>query len=414
MYASLPTGSCGLSSRGTRCRARLATVDDVILRCTAKVFSLLRVARSRVEDHPASEADWYANLIWVEGRKCLLVTHAGTLFTVFVPDVRAADLRPLGPFLVERIHAALAMEGLPPEALGRLVPEALRLAKTADRRVLGTMNDAAMRCEWIIGDDGGLAKVDLAALHHHLQSTPNGARGYARPIDLVRGWASNSTDAGPVEPDSPSAAGTDQPSVPEPATGRRGQMVPAAGSATSRLAVYQLKVTLGGVRPPIWRRVLVPGRASLAEVHTYLQVAMGWNDSHLHEFEINGRRYGMPDPDWDDGEVQEETRARLDRVAAAGDRLCYTYDFGDGWDHEIVVEKILPADPHRRYPACVAGRRCCPPEDVGGPGGYEDFLAAIADRAHPEHGDYLTWSGPFDPEAFSLGEVNDALAEYSW
>lgn len=161
----------------------------VLMRCTAKLITLLRVPRGSLVEQPGSSADWYANLIWVGGRKCLLVMHAGTLFSVFIPDVRVTDLRALGPFLADRITAALTAEALPVDALGPLDPHDVAVAKTADRRVLGSMNDAAFRCEWWAQDSGGLTGLDLDKLHHHLQRTPCGARGYAYPIDLARAWA---------------------------------------------------------------------------------------------------------------------------------------------------------------------------------------------------------------------------------
>lgn len=157
----------------------------VILRCTGKLLTLLRVAR-RVEEHPASPEDWYANLLRINTRKCLLVTHAGTLFSVFIRDVLVADLRPLGPFLVPRIQAALAAENLAPDALGHLDPSDLHLAKTASRSVLGPMNDLAFLCKWIAADDGGLAHIDLADLHHRMQRNLSGTRDHA--IDLARDW----------------------------------------------------------------------------------------------------------------------------------------------------------------------------------------------------------------------------------
>lgn len=110
---------------------------------------------------PASEDDWYANLLWIEGRKCLLVTHAGTLLSVFVPDVRARDVRPLGTFVVSRIHDQLAAERYPSDVLGVLDPSDARIAKTADRSVIGCMNDLTLTCEYAVADTGGLPQLDL-------------------------------------------------------------------------------------------------------------------------------------------------------------------------------------------------------------------------------------------------------------
>jgi hypothetical protein len=157
----------------------------VILRCTAKAQTLLgRPAPGQAAPAPSAE-DWYANLLWIERRKCLLVTHAGTLFSVFVPDVRAAQLRPPGPLLVQQIRRALSAEGLPVDALGLLDNEPLMIAKTADRSVLGCMNDLTFVCEIEVESAGGLARLDLAHLHHRLHRNINSARDYVPPIDLV-------------------------------------------------------------------------------------------------------------------------------------------------------------------------------------------------------------------------------------
>lgn len=184
-----------------------------------------------------------------------------------------------------------------------------------------------------------------------------------------------------------------------------------AGESAGTGKVYQLKVTLKDIRPPIWRRVLVPD-VPLPTLHDILQIAMGWKDSHLHEFDFAGTHYSDP-----------ETAAELEWEEADGVSLGqlvqgekfkfrYTYDFGDSWVHEVVVEKILDPEPGRAYPLCVAGKRSCPPEDVGGPWGYGDFAEAIVDPKHGEHARWSEWIGGFDPEAFSVDEVNDKLRRF--
>jgi hypothetical protein len=174
--------------------------------------------------------------------------------------------------------------------------------------------------------------------------------------------------------------------------------------------IYQIRVDLNGTKPPIWRRILVPGDVTLRSLHNILQAAMGWTNSHLHEFPIEGASYGRPDPDYDD-EMRDDRRVRLSQIAPAqGSKLRYVYDFGDGWLHTLAVEKILPPEPGQQYPVCIAGKRACPPEDVGGIGGYAYFLEAVQDPTHPEHDSYLEWvGGPFDPEAFDLEQVNRRL-----
>jgi len=173
--------------------------------------------------------------------------------------------------------------------------------------------------------------------------------------------------------------------------------------------VFQLRVTLDDVTPPIWRRVLVPAGYTLDRVHRVIQRAMGWHDCHLHSFEIDGEQYGEPDPG-DELVLLDEMDFRLDDVAAVGSQLRYTYDFGDWWEHSVVVEDVRPADPHERYPQCLAGERACPPEEVGGPEGYAELLAALADPEHSRHLAMWEWIGrPVDPEAFDADRVSTLL-----
>jgi Plasmid pRiA4b ORF-3-like protein len=173
--------------------------------------------------------------------------------------------------------------------------------------------------------------------------------------------------------------------------------------------VYQLKITLRDIKPPVWRRVQVQD-CSLAKLHGIIQTCMGWSNSHLHAFEIGGEQYGEPDPD---GmmETQDERKVKLRQVVAQGyKKFSYTYDFGDNWDHTIQVEKVLDAEPGARYPRCIAGQRACPPEDCGGPWGYGDLLDAIQNPDHERHEELLEWvGGEFDPEKFDIEEVNEDL-----
>lgn len=177
--------------------------------------------------------------------------------------------------------------------------------------------------------------------------------------------------------------------------------------------IYQLKVTLLGIRPPIWRRIQVRGDVTLYKLNRTIQVAMGWLGGHLFEFQVGDLAFGEPDPEWDRQEVRSARRTRLHEVAAAlgvKGRFKYLYDFGDYWKHDAVIEKVLPAEPHVRYPICMAGRRACPPEDCGGTWGYADLLEALRDPNHAEHEHQTEWvGGSFDPEAFDLEETNQVL-----
>jgi hypothetical protein len=180
----------------------------------------------------------------------------------------------------------------------------------------------------------------------------------------------------------------------------------AAASATT---VYQIKVTLEGSKPTIWRRLLVPANLTLGDLHYIIQIAIGWTDSHLHQFHIGGKYYGVPHPDM---EVANEERVKLAQIITGEKfKFRYEYDFGDSWMHAILVEKVLPAEPGQPYPICVKGKMHGPPEDCGGVWGYADFVDAMADPKHPEHKNMREWYGEdFDPEAFDIDEVNRMLA----
>lgn len=174
--------------------------------------------------------------------------------------------------------------------------------------------------------------------------------------------------------------------------------------------IYQVKVTLHYSKPPIWRRIQVRSDITLARLHGVLQAVMGWAGYHLHQFSVGQTYYGVPHPDFGP-EMQDETQVKLNQIAPGeGYKFVYEYDFGDSWEHILLVEKVLPPDPDAHYPVCIKGRRACPPEDVGGMWGYYEFLEAIQDPNHPEHENYVEWiGGDFDPEAFDLDEVNAAL-----
>lgn len=177
--------------------------------------------------------------------------------------------------------------------------------------------------------------------------------------------------------------------------------------------VYQLRIELLDIEPAIWRTILVPETLALTQLDRLVQAAMGWTNSHLHAWAIDGRRYGVPDPEWDTpGEQLDERKFTVGGVLGEHvDEFVYDYDFGDGWEHRIVVEKRLAADPERNtWPMCIAGANACPPEDVGGPPGYMDFVQAMRDPRHEGHLQMWHWhGGPFDPAGFSLNDTNRSI-----
>lgn len=176
--------------------------------------------------------------------------------------------------------------------------------------------------------------------------------------------------------------------------------------------MHRLKVTLRSVKPPVWRRIEVPSDVSLAELSDLLEASMGWIGGHLHVFEADGVIYERPDPE--EGlsrRAEDEAEHRLgDVLGEVGAKLRWDYDFGDGWQHNVVVEAIEPLDPAVEYPRCVTGRRACPPEDCGGPWGFEELLGAIADPAHQRHDELTEWLPPgYDPSAFDPEQATEDM-----
>lgn len=179
------------------------------------------------------------------------------------------------------------------------------------------------------------------------------------------------------------------------------------------LTVYQLKVTLEGIRPPIWRRIQVRGDISLFKLHKILQEVMGWSDYHLHRFIIDGESYSVISREADmlGDDFKNEKRFKLSKVIPGEKfKFVYEYDFGDSWYHEILVEKIFEPDEELKHPVCLKGKRSAPPEDCGGDSGYYHLLEALKDINHPDHNDMLEWlGGEYDPEYFNVDEVNERL-----
>ena len=183
--------------------------------------------------------------------------------------------------------------------------------------------------------------------------------------------------------------------------------------ATKSDLLFQFKITLRDIKATIWRRFQVKD-CTLNKLHEHIQTAMGWTNSHLHQFEIEGERYGPSSPDdLDFGtEMIDETGVLLSLLlpkSGKRTRWSYEYDFGDGWRHEIIFEGYRPIDKKVKYPLCLEGERACPPEDVGGPYGYQEYLEAMADPDHEQHEDFMEWSGPFDSEAFDAAKATKEM-----
>jgi len=178
--------------------------------------------------------------------------------------------------------------------------------------------------------------------------------------------------------------------------------------------IYQIKVTIIGSEPSIWRQIQVPGNVSLHRLHLILQAVMGWQNYHLYRFNLGGTDYGLPDSEEDaynKMEVRDARQTKLSSIVPMDEtRFLYEYDFGDSWEHEVLVERIGVKETKVLYPVCVSGARACPPEDCGGIPGYAELLKVLGDPNHEEYHNMKEWAGPrFDPEKFSLAKVNRLL-----
>ncbi len=183
-------------------------------------------------------------------------------------------------------------------------------------------------------------------------------------------------------------------------------------------AIFQLKVTLRGSKPPIWRRILVPNTITLGKLHQVLQVIMDWEGEHLHQFVLGRELYGVPDKEdvFFGMSVTDENKTILSSLLSKEkDWLTYEYDFGDSWEHKLVLEKKLPFDSAMQLPHCIKGKRACPPEDCGGMWGYMDLIGIMSDKSSPEYAERVEWLEEnfgidnFDPEFFDLELINEQL-----
>jgi hypothetical protein len=364
----------------------------LVLRSTKKL-------RDRVKGTPAADTDasttalgdWFATALFWRPQVALLVNQR-TLLPVFMELAPAATLLDRVPAAIE---AVLRRHGVDDAFLDseRAEMDHVRIAPTNDRSVVGVMNEFAYQGELRWKD--GLR--DLEVLSVRMSSLILGpllgrSGSPDREIAAVVGGAKPLATVIPFP---------GQPIAPAPA------LRPSKGGG-----VFQLKVTLFDITPPIWRRVLVDGSSTLDHLHEVVQAAFGWWNYHLHEFEVGRNRYGVPDPDEDWGEPpRDERRTRLDAVASEGSSFTYVYDFGDHWRHHVFVEAVLPSAIDTAVPACIDGRRACPPEDCGGTGGYDELLEILADPGNSEHRRMTEWLGrPFDPEAFDPGEFEGNLS----
>lgn len=373
---------------------RIACDTDLVLvvRGTKKLRDRVKSPIAVDGDASTTElGDWFATALFWKPQAALLVNQR-TFVPVFMPLAPAASLLDRASGAIAGVLRQLGADESFIESEFGAMQEA-RIAPTNDRSVVGVMNEFAFHGE-IRWNEGIGSLEDLAV---DLAGMPLG------PLRNRSGF-----------PDRELAAvlGIEAPG--------RQRLRRVSGTAapppTAAPQVFQLKVTLKGTKPPIWRRVLVDASSTLDQFHEVIQAAFGWWNYHLYEFEFGRTRYGIPDPDgFDFGPPARDARkARLDQVAGAGSSFTYTYDFGDNWEHKVTIEKVLDVSPVLSPPACIDGRRAGPPEDCGGVWGYEELIATLADPSHPEHAERAEWASAWggadlDPDAFDPSGFSDNL-----
>jgi hypothetical protein len=355
----------------------------LIVRCTAKLLARLKV-RPLASSAPSSTVlgDWYATILPLRRAHLVLLVNETTRLPVVLP---ARELSTLASRIPGAIADVLIDLGVVPEVVERERQAMAEIAfdKTADRSVLGTMNEHVFHLGLTREEHPGMTEHAISMDLGRMLATIPG-HDYQHPGEFAA-----------------HVLGITKPgSRPLAALPRRDT------SMKSPASIYELKVTLRDTRPPIWRRMRIRSDVALFKLHSVLQYVMGWMDGHMHQFVVGKTTYGRVDREFP--ECENEKKVLLSQVLRKPkDSLVYEYDFGDGWEHAVVLEQVLEAEPGAKYPYVLEGKRACPPEDCGGTGGYEHVLKVLADPRHSEHADMVEWvGGSFDPEAFDAGEIN--------
>jgi hypothetical protein len=351
----------------------------ITLRCTRKLLDRLGIpaAELKVSTAPTNAlGDWYVNLLRFGREQVVMATSERSLLTVFLP---AREVRHrLVPELLDAVREALRQLDVPDEIASREIAamQPMAFGVTASRSVLASMNNFAQMAEMQWNRDH--SPWDIAGF---LWRTPMSA------LEGEGGWMGYPAD-----------------------TARVLLGLPAKRPAPRLL--LRLRITLEGTMPRVWRRLLVPEAIKLRDLHRAFQFAMGWTDSHLHEFQFGRARYGTPDPEFPDTGIADERGKRLTELLEQhGVKFFrYVYDFGDGWEHRVDFEGAVENAEGLAVPTCTEGANACPPEDVGGLPGYLEFLAAVRDPMHPEHRAMVEWAGGrFDPAAWDITKANMRL-----
>jgi hypothetical protein len=381
----------------------------MIFRPTLKLAAKLGVnlfASMPLADNPY--ADWSANIFAVGRKQYVLVTNTRSLFSVAFPAKGVNSGEAFQRQFIAALLQYMDASGMLPLYKQEMLPilgNAANFARALNRSVSGSMTEFIHAMRFVAEDVGGFSDECI----RHVNSSPARVLEYVYPCEefakMTAGHAGHKKTTSTTS--TTVAANKAEPS-------------PKKSSAKSATAtIYQFKITLRGSRPPIWRRIQVRD-CSLDKFHEHIQAAMGWTNSHLHQFEIGKQRYCDPEffeddiADFFDIKIVDSTRTKLSQVVSTARKqfkFLYEYDMGDGWEHDIVFESCSPAAAGVKYPRCLEGERNCPPEDVGGIGGFYYFLDAISNPKHKSHAHYRDWGLGYNAEEFNADETTTIMRD---
>ncbi|MCM3670971.1 plasmid pRiA4b ORF-3 family protein [Mesobacillus maritimus] len=370
----------------------------MLIQCTKKLLDQLGVKPvSGVEGDPLFS--WHANLLVINRRKTLVLVNDATRYVVVLYGLKGKDFNKIDELIVQGIRESLLLEGIKEEVIEKYLmhSEGFTFTKTKDRKHVARMNRA---CESV-----------------HFFSE------YIEPETIFNNKLSNKVSRLLVG---------EGKSYVHPYEEMYKYLEEFAGQPIFGSKAVQLKVTLKLENQSVWRRIVVPLNRSFPQLHEILQTAFGWSDSHLHEFRFYEDEKQSTDPGSDFGlrpspmltlvctneafdyprgyEMKLETGVLLSEYLPAHQKLTYTYDLGDDWEHQIEVEKIVE-EYVAPYPVCLAGEGNTPPEDVGGSYGYEEFLSILSNPDHPDFEHMLRWGRSQGYQEFDLEQINRNLKQ---
>lgn len=355
----------------------------MLIQCTKKLLDQLKI-KPDLEKQETPLFSWHANLITIDRRKTIVLMNDSSRYTIVLYGLKAKDIKHLNELIIDAIHQTLLDELVKPEIVERFLERSPEIVytKTKDRTMVARLNKACDNV-WFNGEKLNPDQIIQSAESRKVSTLLVGDKSgnYACPNELMY----------------------------------RDLETFSKESIFSCKAVV-FKVTLGLENHNVWRRVIVPIETTFKQLHDILQVVFGWQDSHLHDFCIfNGKKpvanlvcsndaFDYPS----DIPMIMESERKLSDFIPKYSRIKYIYDFGDNWEHYIELEKI-EENYAKNYPVCLDGDGTAPPEDVGGEAGYDAFLSAIADPAHPDHEEIIEWGGMQGYTPFNLELINRRL-----